>query len=175
MMNRFDQKPLYDFFAKDHCRLDRLLHLSIQTKDIQLDEYRNFRVGLLTHIKMEEKVFFLVARKSNNKNLIELASTLRLQHGALTSMMVLPPSQEVIKVTRHILDIHNVLEEKEGGMYDLCERLSFHQTQELLVQLDAVSETPLNPFSQTSVALDAAKVSLSRAGFNYDEIVAKSI
>ena len=61
-MNRL----LYQFFEKDHRRLDDLLNKATEASDeIQLEHYQRFRTGLLTHIKMEEKVLFPAAQKAN--------------------------------------------------------------------------------------------------------------
>ena len=52
-------RQLYQFFIKDHRRIDELLDLAIKNPDeMQMEYYHRFRAGLLTHIKMEEKVLF---------------------------------------------------------------------------------------------------------------------
>ena len=107
-------KPLHQFFTKDHHRLSLILNDA--TKDIQkidLDVYHKFRIGLLKHIKMEEKILFPAAQKANNGVALPLAAKLRLDHGALTSLMVLPPTKEVITIIQHILKQHDQLEEEQ--------------------------------------------------------------
>lgn len=85
--------------------------------------------------------------------------------------MVPPPTEELIKVIRYLLEQHDIAEEEPGGMYDACENLTQHQTQELLDQLSKVTEVPLNPLNHAPFALEAAKRALQRAGYDYDEIV----
>ncbi|MBX2932537.1 MAG: hypothetical protein KF781_11390, partial [Chitinophagaceae bacterium] len=97
-------KPLYHFFTNDHHRIESFLDKATENiHEIQEEYYHQFRTGLLKHIKMEEKIFFPAAQRANNNVPIPLASKLRLDHGALTSLMVVPPTADVIKVIRHVL------------------------------------------------------------------------
>ena len=139
-------KPLYEFFTSDHRRIEDMLDKATENPDdIRMDYYHEFRTGLLKHIKMEEKILFPAAQKANNGKPIPLAARLRLDHGALTSLMVVPPNAGVIRVIRHILERHDVLEEEPGGMYDICEGLTEKETEYILIQLEAVTEVPVHP------------------------------
>ncbi len=165
-------KPLYQFFTKDHHRLSVLLNNATQNPDqIDFDSYHQFRIGLLKHIKMEEKVLFPAAQKANNGTALPLAAKLRLDHGALTSLMVVPPTKNVIKIIKHILEIHDRLEEEKGGMYEACEKLTEDETNHLLEILHQTTEVPVHPFNENDYALKAAKNALNRAGFDYDKII----
>ena len=119
---------------------------------------------------MEEKILFPAAQKANGGTPLPLAAKLRLDHGALTALMVVPPSAEVIKVLRHVLEKHDLLEEEPGGMYDVCERLTEGETQGLLEQLEKAAEVPVQKFNTADYALEAAKRALARAGFDFDAI-----
>ena len=164
-------KPLYQFFTDDHRRIDELLDKATEKPgELQMDYYRQFRTGLLKHIKMEEKTLFPAAQKANGNVPLPLAGKLRLDHGALTSLMVVPPSDEVIKVLRFVLDKHDLLEEEPGGMYDVCEKLTEGETNHLLQELGKVAEVPVHPFNEAGYALDVAKRTLLRAGFDFDAI-----
>ena len=82
-------KVLYDFFTEDHRRIDKFFEESIRDKhQVDLEKYYQFRIGLLTHIKMEEKILFVAAQKANGGEPLPLQAKLRLDHGALTSLMV---------------------------------------------------------------------------------------
>ena len=165
-------KPLYQFFTNDHRRIDELLSQATQNPgDVQMDCYHQFRTGLLKHIKMEEKILFPAAQKANGDIPLSLAGKLRLDHGALTSLMVVPPSPEVIKVLRYVLEKHDLLEEQPGGMYVICEKLTQGETNDLLQQLKNVAEVPVHPHNKADYALDVAKRALLRAGFDFDTIV----
>lgn len=165
-------KPLYNYFTNDHRRIEALLEeATANIDDINMDIYHHFRTGLLKHIKMEEKILFPAAQRANGGVPLPLAAKLRLDHGAITSLMVVPPSPDVVKVIRHVLEQHDILEEEEGGMYEACEALTESETESLLQQLDQVTEVPVHPHNKADYALKAAKNSLIRAGFDFDKIV----
>lgn len=164
-------KQLYQFFEKEHRRIEELLEKATEYPDgIQMEYYHRFRAGLLTHIKMEEKVLFPAAQEANGGVPLNIAAKLRLEHGALTALMVPPPTISLIKVLRYVLDKHDLAEEEPGGMYEICEALTEHRTRELLEQLAYVSEVPVHPHNTASFALEAAKRSLARAGYDYDAL-----
>jgi hypothetical protein len=60
-------------------------------------------------------------------------------------------------------------------MYDVCEKLTEGETNTLLQQLEKVAEVPVHPFNEAAYALDVAKRTLLRAGFDYDDIVNKPL
>lgn len=163
--------PIRYFLTNDHRRLEELLNKATENlQDIQMEYYAKFRVGLLTHIKMEEKILFPAAQKANKGIPLTMAAQLRLDHGALTALMTVPPNREVIKVLRYILDKHNEVEETMEGMYEACEQLAKEQTDFILQQLKETTEVPVHPLSTASYILDVAKRALERAGYNFDTI-----
>lgn len=165
-------KPLYDFFENDHRRIEDLLRQATRNPDeVHQELYHRFRTGLLRHIKMEEKILFPAAQKANGGEPLPLQAKLRLDHGALTALMVVPPAPEVIKVLWHVMESHDLLEEEPGGMYDICENLTQNETASLLEQLKNTPEVPVHPHNTAGYALESAKRSLQRAGFDYDKIV----
>lgn len=162
---------IYQFFTNDHRRIELLLEKATEdVNNIDMDYYHSFRTGLLKHIKMEEKILFPAAQKANGGTPLSLASKLRLDHGAITSLMVVPPDPGVIKVLRHVLEKHDILEEQPGGMYDMCESLTTGETQNILDQLSKVTEVPVQQYNKADYALGAAKRALERAGFDFDAI-----
>lgn len=166
-------KPLYKFFTEDHHRLEAILDKATENpNEINMDFYQKFRTGLLTHIKMEEKILFLAAQKANNNEPLPIAGQLRLEHGAITALMVPTPTPDIVKVLRYVLEKHDLAEEKPGGMYDACEAMTHHQTQEILDQLAEVTEVPVHPHKDIPLAMQAARRALNRAGYDFDEIVA---
>jgi len=168
-------KLLHQFFTNDHRRLEAFLKQATEDPgNIQMDHYNAFRTGLLKHIKMEEKILFPAAQKANDGVPLPMAARLRLDHAALTSLMVLPPDARLIKVLWHILERHDLAEEEPGGMYDVCGSLTESQTQALLDQLSKVSEVPVHPPNSSSYAYEAARRSLIRAGYDYDFIVTRT-
>jgi hemerythrin superfamily protein len=165
-------KPLHQFFTKDHHRIETLLNKATEQLDeIKMEYYHQFRTGLLRHIKMEEKTLFPAAKKANDAVMQKLIPRYRLEHGALTALMVPPPTLSLIKAIRYVIEKHDMAEEEEGGLYDVCEALTQGQTQELLDQLADTEEVPVHPPNPAPIALESARRALARAGYNYDEIV----
>ena len=165
-------KALHQFFTKVHHRIDILLKKATeQAGEIEMNYYLQFRTQLLRHIKMEEKTLFPAAKKANLEIMQELIPRYRLEHGALTALMVPPPTLPLIKVIKYILEKHDKAEEESGGLYDVCEALTQGQTQELLAQLVATEEVPVHPPNPAPIAIEAAKRALTRAGYDFDEIV----
>ncbi|MCO5269445.1 MAG: hemerythrin domain-containing protein [Brumimicrobium sp.] len=166
------QETVYNFLVQDHRRIEDILERAIENIHlVDEDLYTEFRIALLTHIKMEEKILFPLAQKGNNNQPLDLQAQLRLEHGAITSLMVLPPTPEMIKVLKYVLDKHDEKEEKEGGMYEICQHLTYAQTENLLEEFKNISLVPVHPTKNIAFAWEAAKRSLARAGFDYDKIV----
>jgi hypothetical protein len=164
-------KPIYNFFTDDHRRVEQILLEAIADIDnIKPDLYEAFRVGLMTHIKMEEKVLFLAAQEANDGQPLPIAAQLRLEHGAITTLLSVPPNPTLIKVLAYVLQKHDLREEEPGGMYDACEALTANQTDELLQRLRAVSDVPTRPLNPLPMVFETAKRTLQRAGYDYDEI-----
>ena len=162
---------LYQFFEKDHRRLDALLDKATEIPgEIQMQYYNEFRTGLLTHIKMEEKVLFPAAQKANGGVALPLTQQLRLDHGALTALMAIPATLEVIRVLHYILDKHDLAEEEPGGMYDLCAALTKDETQLLLDQLANISQVPVHPPNSSTFVFEACKRALVSDGYDFDTL-----
>lgn len=165
-------KTLHQFFAEDHHRIDKLLHKATeQPNEVDMNYYLQFRTQLLRHIKMEEKILFPAAKKVNLAIMQELLPQYRLEHGALTALMVPLPTPSLTKVIRYILKIHNMREEGIEGLYDVCETLTQGKTQELLNQLIDTDEVPLHPPNPAPIALEAARRTLVKAGYDFDKIL----
>lgn len=164
-------KPLYRFFTDDHHRIEGLLDsATAKPGKIDMEYYSRFRAGLLRHIKMEERILFPAA-KSVNKELMEsLIPRFKAEHGALTALMVPPPDASLIHAIRFVLQKHDKAEEKPGGMYDVCEKLTRSRTQDLIDQLVDVPEVLLQSHNPAPIALEAAKRALKRAHYDYDDI-----
>lgn len=165
-------KALHHFFTKDHHRIELLLNKATeQANEIEMNYYHQFRTQLLRHIKMEEKILFPAAKKANPEVMQDLIPRYRLEHGALTALLVPPPTITLIKIIRYILEIHDLAEEEPGGLYDVCEALTQGQTQELIGQLRATEEVPVHPPNPAPIAIESARRALARAAYDFDEII----
>ncbi|MBX2985455.1 MAG: hemerythrin domain-containing protein [Bacteroidia bacterium] len=167
-------KAIYHFFTDDHREIEELLNDADSLPvEIKPEPYNQFRTRLLTHIKMEEKVLFPAAQEANGGIPLELQAKLRLDHGAITALMVPPPNKDLIKVIRFVLEVHDRLEEDPGGMYDICESLTLKRTEELLQTLRNIPVVPVVKHNPEPFALESAKRSLIRAGFDFDSIISQ--
>src|SRR5690554_477130 len=139
-------KPIYNFLSTDHQRLDNLLNEAVADYNaIDSEKYHQFRVGLLTHIKMEEKILFPAVKKVNVNMHLPMIPQLRLVHGAITALMEIPPSKDLTKVIRYILHIHDLKEEESGSDYKICEQLAETDTAAILQAFRTTTPVPVHP------------------------------
>ena len=88
-----------NFMTADHSRLDRLLDKARDcTTEIELASFDQFRKGLLKHISMEEKILLPMLRTARGGKPFEAAVRLRLDHGAIASLLAPPPSPLIIAI-----------------------------------------------------------------------------
>lgn len=138
--------PVHAFLAGDHARLDALLRRSVADPDvIDRAAYEELRGGLLRHIAMEEKVLLPDARRRRDGDPLPVAKQLRADHAALASLLVPTPTHAIVQAIRDILDGHNSLEERPGGVYATCEQLAGPEAEDLVARLRAVPEVPVAP------------------------------
>jgi len=162
--------PIYRFLAEDHDRLDELFRQALADPSrIDTRAYAQFRSGLLHHIRMEETVLLPAALRLQGGRPLAIAERIRLDHGALTALMVPPPDRSVINTLRAILQVHNALEEQEGGMYHVCEQLAGEEAESLLRQLKDVPEVPLHAHNPKPEILEATRRAVERAGHRMRE------
>ena len=161
---------LYDYFAKDHRRLEELLQKATSlSQGYDMTAYAQFRTGLLRHIRMEETILLPAAQKARGGVPLDIAGKIRLDHGALTALMVPPPSRMIIGALRSILANHDLLEEQPSGMYDKLEELTGEEIEALVERARATPDVPVHPHNDAPFILDATRRALARAGYNLDE------
>jgi hypothetical protein len=148
------------FLAADHDRLDELL--SRAAEDPQAAEA--FRRGLLKHIGMEEMILLPAAKRLSGAPLA-LAAKIRLDHGALTALMIPSPTSAVLAAVRAILEPHNRLEEEDGGLYAQCEAAVAAEAPRLLEALKAAPDIPPAPHVDSPRALESVRRALAAAGY----------
>ena len=158
---------IHRYLAGDHRRLDTLLERAMQNPEkIDVEAYAQFRAGLLRHIGMEEKVLLREAQKRCGGEPLPDASRLRLDHGALTSLLVPSPSLQVVAAIRAVLEAHNRIEEDSGGVYDQCEELAGAEVDQVLDQLHKYAEVKVLPHVDNAFVMEAARRALARAGYD---------
>jgi len=158
---------IYRFLADDHARLDRLLDRATANPEAtEPSAYAEFRAGLLKHIGMEEKILLPAARAARGGEPLPIASKLRLDHGALTALLVPTPTPAIVAAIRTILERHNPLEENPGGVYEQCEQLAGAGMDEILKRLKAAPGVKMLPHVDNSFVMEAARRALQRAGYD---------
>ena len=162
---------LYEFLSDDHNRLDGLLRRSLDASG-QIDRaaYGEFRSGLLRHIAMEERVLLPDIMRRQGGRPLPVAERVRLDHGALAALLVPPPSPSIITTIRSILQVHNALEEQEGGLYITCEQVAGPEAEELLAKLKATPEVPVMPYNERPEVLEATRRAVERAGYRLKQV-----
>ncbi len=156
--------PLHRFFAADHRRLDALLTRSLADPDrIDLQPFGEFRAGILKHIGMEEKILFPVARRAGATQ-AALTARLRVDHGAIASLLVPTPTPALVADMLSILRPHNRREEETGGIYGASdEALGADEAERLLQQLRAFPDVPLKPYNDRPEVFDHIRTTVELA------------
>ena len=158
------ERPLHTFFVVDHRRLDGLLRRSVSEPGVvDLGPFGQFRAGLLKHIGMEEKILFLAAQRARGHRL-PIFSRLRVDHGAIASLLVPTPTPALVAEILSVLIPHNRREEEPGGVYDVCdEAVGPVEAKRLLDELRAFPEVRLKGYNDGPGVLKHIEVNLDRA------------
>lgn len=112
-----------DWLAVDHQRLHALLVAALADGSFDPLAFAALRAGLLRHIGVEEKILLPAARRARGGEAIERAWALRLDHAALTSLMVPTPDRALAEEVSALLASHDAKEEGPLGVYAECEAL----------------------------------------------------
>ncbi len=162
--------PLGQFLAEDHQRLDVLLESAAAgTGQVNQNLYDQFRAGLLRHIGMEEKILFPAVQRWRGGEPLPMAAKLRLDHGALATLLMPTPTPAILATIRRLLSDHNMLEEGPGGAYDLCDQLAGSEAGSLLKALCAAPSVAVMPHSDSPAVMTTLRRTLARAGYRMDE------
>jgi hypothetical protein len=160
---------IYHYLADDHERLDELLDRAVADPgNIDMSAYGQFRAGLLKHIGMEEKILLPAARRLRGGEPLPIAAKLKLDHGALTALLVPSPTPSVVAAIRAILKLHNPLEEDPGGMYETCEELAGAEADQIGRQLQEARDVRVLPHVDNDFVMEAARRALARAGHDFE-------
>jgi hypothetical protein len=161
---------LYQYLSSDHEKLDDLLERATAKPGIiDMESYGNFRKRLLRHISIEEKIVLPAIARWQSGQKSALADRLHLDHAAIVSLMVPPPTPSIILTLKSVFAVHNPLEENEGGLYDIFETLAGSGTEKILQELKAAPLVPVLPHNSKPELLELAKQALARAGHEFKE------
>lgn len=162
---------LYQYLSDDHDRLDGLLQRAVAKPGvINMEPYAEFRKGLLRHIAIEEKIVLPAIAQLQGGKQAAIAERLRLDHGAIVALLVPPPTASIVLTIRSILQVHNALEEQQGGLYQLFEQLAGPDTERLFGQLKAAPDVPVLPHNERPGVLEATRRAVARAGYEFKTV-----
>lgn len=139
-------RPIHDLLHEDHGRLAVLLDASCVAGRIDDVACHEFRAGLLRHIGMEEKILMPAVKLRNGGEPLPLARQMRLDHAALAALLVPTPTPTIVGRLRALLEVHNVMEEEDGGIYAQCDELVHDRLDELLADLRNARPVKLAPY-----------------------------
>jgi hypothetical protein len=140
-------RPIARFLASDHERLDALLTRAVRDRGaLDRAAFDEFRAGLLRHIAIEEKLLFPAVREARGGEPHPDWKRLRIDHGALTSLLVPPPTEELVGEIRSILDPHNLVEEGPGALYESCDELLGGRAAELQERMRSYPPVKVAPY-----------------------------
>jgi len=163
-------RPITDFLMEDHRRLEGLLQQAVAHADhVDQEAYAQFRAGLLRHIGMEEKILMPAAQRLRGGEPLLIAAKLRLDHGAIATLLIPTPTAAVIAMIRAILKDHNTIEEGPGGLYETCDELAGSEAAQLLAKIQAAPEVAVLPHSDTPTVMNTLHRVLERAGYTFRE------
>jgi hypothetical protein len=112
-----------DFLIADHKRLDVLLTRAAAGPVFDAVAFETFRAGLLRHIAIEEKLLFPAVRRARGGEPLTRAHALRIDHGAISSLLVPTPDHALCGELAGIITAHDAIEEGADGVYAECEAL----------------------------------------------------
>jgi hypothetical protein len=162
--------PIMSYLAYDHDRIEYLLKTAtVRLDEIDLEAYGKFRAALLRHIKMEERILFPAMASLNGKVNHADLERIRRDHGAIAALLVPPPTPRIISTLRSILYLHGIFEEKDGGVYRVCEDLAGSEVQNLAVRLMSAPAMPVAPHNDRPEVIAATRRALARAGYELKE------
>ncbi len=158
--------PLTQFLTEDHRRLDGLLHAATaQAGLVEQGAYDQFRAGLLRHIGMEEKILLPAVQRLRGGEPLPLAAKLRLDHGAMATLLMPTPTVAIVATLRDLLADHNALEEGPTGLYAICDDLVGPEAEPLLAALHAAPEVAVMAHSDSPAVMNTLRRTLERAGY----------
>jgi hypothetical protein len=163
--------PIAQFLTDDHDRLDGLLRQALaRAGEIDREPFDAFRAGLLRHIALEEKILLPAARTAGRGGPLPIARRLRIDHGAITSLLVPTPTPEIAAELRSILEPHNVAEEEPGGLYEACDALLGDQAEALLARMRAYPEVKLARYRDGPTVHRTAASALASSARQFDRV-----
>ncbi|MBK5282858.1 MAG: hypothetical protein JJE16_12310, partial [Nitrospiraceae bacterium] len=116
-----------------------------------------------------DKILLPAAKRLRGGEPLLIAAKLRLDHGAIATLLIPTPTVAIIARIRGILKDHNTIEEGPGGLYETCDELAGSEAAQLLAKLQAAPEVTVLPHSDTPAVMNGVRRALERAGYDFSE------
>ncbi len=157
-----------EFFKADHERLDTLARRAgADPARFDREAFDAFRDGLLRHIGMEEKFLFPMIRRAAPRAGLEISASylkrFRIEHAALTSLLVGTPNADLLLEILSILTPHNRAEEEPGGLYERCDAMLGSDAESVVARLQEYRGPRLRPYQDNPRVLRRAEDALRLA------------
>ena len=163
--------PITRHLAEDHARLDALLTRSVlPSGGMDMEAFDGFRAGLLRHIAIEEKVVFPALREARGGAPHPDWMRLRIDHGAITSLLVPTPTAELVSEIRSILEPHNAVEEGPAAIYHCCDELPPEQVAGVLERMRAYPQVRVAAYRDGPRVLRRAADALRVSAMQFDKL-----
>ncbi len=162
-------RPIARFLASDHERLDALLARAVRAPGaVDRAAFDAFRAGLLRHIAIEEKILFPAVRAASGGEPHPDWRRLRVEHGAMTSLLVPPPTEELVAEIRSILGPHNLAEERPGALYESCDALLQREAAALVERMRTYPAVKVAPYRDGPRVLHRAEDALRASAKQFE-------
>lgn len=160
----------FQYLESDHNKLEGFLNqATLIAGEFNMEFYDKFRCGLLRHISIEEKIAIPTILQITGAP-VEDAARIRSDHGAIGALLVMSPTASIVATLRSILEVHNTMEEEEGGFYSLLDKITGTDATELLKRMETSPEVPASKYNDKQGVLDAVKRAVARSGYEFIEI-----
>lgn len=134
-----------DYLTGDHARLHWLLDQAAAAEPFDHAAFEEFRGGLLRHIGIEEKLLLPEIKRRLGRPLDD-ARQLRIEHGALTSLLVPTPDAALAAEIKSLLRRHDAREEGPDAVYARCEAILGEEASAALAE--AAQKVPAVPMAR---------------------------
>jgi hypothetical protein len=114
------QQELRDWLTHDHQEIDGFLQDALANEGFDPVPFAKFRERLLRHIGIEERILFPAVREHISHMGKARLADLRVEHAALTTLLVPTPDRALVLEIQSLLTGHNAVEEADNGVYDEC-------------------------------------------------------
>lgn len=162
-----------EFLMEDHQRLDGLLQSTAADSRLRDDAaYHQFRVGLLRHIGMEEKILLPAVQRLRGGTPLPVAAKLRLDHGAIAALLMPTPTISIMAMIRAILKGHTMIEYDRRRSRRVIRNLrsvAFCRDRTAAGRPPSRSAGRCDALSDTPAVMSVIRRAVARAGYEFKE------